>query len=60
MAERNITEDQISQALTRRIGTPGPGEVGTIWIRGYGETGKILKVCVRTDDHERVITAAWE
>lgn len=59
MQQRQITELDVEQALRQRVGNPRPGQPGTIWIRGYAIGGRILKVCVRTADHEYVVTAAW-
>jgi hypothetical protein len=59
MAEREVTEADVEAALAHPIGAPGPGEPGTVWIRGYAVGGRILKVCVRADDHSYVITVAW-
>ena len=59
MLKRNILEADVERALRAQIGNPSPGEPGTIWIKGYAAGGRILKVCVRTNDQEFVITAAW-
>jgi hypothetical protein len=59
MAKRAITEQDVETAFRRRVGNPTPGEPGTIWLRGHAAGSRILKVCVRTDDHDFVITAAW-
>lgn len=59
LQERRITTADLESALTRRIGTPMPGEPGTVWIRGYAAGGRILKVCVDAADEARIITAAW-
>jgi hypothetical protein len=60
MTERGITDDDVAWALTRRVGSPQPGEPGTLWIRGYAAGSRILKVCVRATDESFVITAAWQ
>lgn len=59
MAERGITEGDIQWALRRRVGSPKPGEPGSIWVMGQASGGRILKVLVASDDMSRVITAAW-
>jgi hypothetical protein len=59
MTERGITDDDVAWALARRVGSPQPGEPGTLWIHGYASGRKILKVCVRATDEWFVITAAW-
>jgi Domain of unknown function (DUF4258) len=59
MQKRGITEADVERALNQRIGPPGPGQPGTIWIRGFAIGGRVLKVCVRTNDHNYVVTAAW-
>jgi len=57
--EREFTKEDVEWALRHPIGDPLPGQPGSIWIRGYAVGGRIIKVCVRTDDREYVITAAW-
>jgi hypothetical protein len=59
MAKRAITEEDVERALRQRLGQPGPGQPGTMWIRGFAIGGRILKVCVRTADQNFVVTAAW-
>lgn len=59
MAKRGITETDVEMALRHPIGSPLPGEPGTIWIKGHAPAGRILKVCVRLTDRDFVITAAW-
>jgi len=59
MARRAISERDVELALRRRAGAPGPGEPGTIWIRGLAVGGRMLKVCVNTADQTYVVTAAW-
>ena len=59
MVKRAVTDADLEQALRHRVGNPTPGEPGTIWIRGVAVGGRILKVCVRTTDHDFVITVAW-
>jgi hypothetical protein len=58
MAERHVTEDDVVTALRRKFKeTPGPP--GSIWIWGYAQNGRILKVGVRATDRQLVITVAW-
>lgn len=57
---RGVTRDQVVRALRRTIGNPEPGQPGSVWIKGYAERARILKVCVRADDHSFVITAVWQ
>ncbi len=59
MPRRGITPRDVELALQRPIGVPLPGQPGTIWIQGYAQDGRILKVCVSMADKEHVITAAW-
>lgn len=59
LAERGITHEDVEWALSHPTGPPLPGEPGSLWIRGFAAGSRILKVCVRADDREFVITAAW-
>jgi hypothetical protein len=59
LEERGISVDDVRFCLARRFGTPSAGQPGTMWIRGFTEGGRILKVCVRADDSMYVITAVW-
>ena len=59
MRKRHITEEDVELALRHRVGRPGPGEAGTIWIRGHAVGGRILRMCVRIADQNHVITVAW-
>jgi len=59
MAKRRITHADVELALAHKVGQPGPGQSGSIWIRGYAAGGRILKVCVQATDQDYVITAAW-
>lgn len=59
MEERGITEADVERTLSLPIGNPHPGEPGSLWIQGYAVGGRILKVCVRADNYNYVITAAW-
>jgi hypothetical protein len=59
MLQRGISEADVERALSLQIGHPEPGEPGSMWVRGHAVGGRILKVCVRTDDRNYVITAVW-
>ena len=56
LRQRGISRDDIESALNRESRRT-PGEPGSVWIWGYDTTGGMLKVCVATDDENRVITA---
>jgi hypothetical protein len=58
MEERGITREEVEAALARPAGLPTPGQPGSIWIWGHAGS-RILKVCVRVNDRQFVITAAW-
>jgi len=58
LRQRGISREDVESALNRRTGRTLAGELGSIWVFGYDRSGAILKVCVATDDHTRVITAA--
>jgi Domain of unknown function (DUF4258) len=58
MAQRGITEADVSSALNRRSGKPRAGNNGNIVVLGYASGGRILKV-VLTPDQEEIVTAAW-
>lgn len=58
MARRGITEADVEWAL-RRENRREAGEPGTIWIHGMASGRRELKVCVRANDNDYVITAAW-
>ena len=58
MAERGITEEDLLAALAHRAGRARPASLGKIWIFGYAQRGRILKVLL-TADETVVITAAW-
>jgi hypothetical protein len=60
MRDREITREDVELALRRPWGRPRAGSPGTIWIAGFAEDGRILRVCVPTDDRRLVITAAWQ
>ena len=59
MAKRAITEADVERALRQRIGSPSPGDPGTIWLRGFAVGGRILKLCVPIDDQTFIISLAW-
>ncbi len=60
MRERSVTDDDVKWALRRPVGDPAPGQPGSVWIEGYASGNRILRVCVRIDDHNYVITVAWK
>ena len=57
LKERGISREDVESALNRPTGRTIPGEFGSIWVFGLDTKGRILKVCVATDDRQRVITA---
>jgi hypothetical protein len=59
LQQRNISREDVESALNRPTGRITPGQPGSIWRWGYAVNGGILKVCVRADDPNTVITAAW-
>lgn len=59
MERRGISELDVENALSHPQGSPDAGEPGSIWIHGFAVGGRILKVCVRANDTEYVITAVW-
>lgn len=59
LRDRGITTQDVAWALTRPIGDPDAGDPGTVWIHGQPAGKRVLKVCVRTNDHSYVITAVW-
>jgi len=59
MALRGVQEEDVKQALSHPVGPPDAGVPGTVWIRGFAVGGRILKVCVRANDNNYVITVAW-
>lgn len=58
MAERDVTEDDVRQALNRRRGNPSVGNNGNIVVYGYASKGRILKV-VLTPDQKYIVTVMW-
>lgn len=56
--KRGIHKPDVESALRRQIETL-PGQPGSQWVVGHAAGGRILKVCVRTDDEMHVITAVW-
>lgn len=57
LRQRGFSHEDIESALNREFRRT-PGQPGSISIWGYATTGELLKVCVATDDENRVITAA--
>ncbi|MGH3227307.1 MAG: DUF4258 domain-containing protein [Streptosporangiaceae bacterium] len=58
MADRDISEEDIRRALSRRSGDARVGNNGTIVVLGYATRGRILKI-VLTPDQEEIVTLAW-
>jgi hypothetical protein len=58
MALRGITRSDIECALAH-IQTTYPGNPGTLVVKGVAPNGDILKVFVRANDHNYVISAMW-
>ena len=59
LEQRGISADYLEYAMAHTVGNPQPGEIGSIWVYGRTPGGRILKVCVATNDHQRIITAVW-
>jgi hypothetical protein len=59
MRKRGITREDLEHARSHPVGNPQPGEIGSMWVLGRTPGGRILKVCVATDDRNRIITAVW-
>ena len=59
MTRRAVSERDVESALRRRVSDPSPGEPGTMWIWAHAFDGRVLKVCVRVDEPDYVITVAW-
>jgi hypothetical protein len=58
LRQRGITWEDVESALNRPTGRVNPGQPGSRWVFGYDTQGRILKVCVSTEDPDLVITAA--
>jgi hypothetical protein len=58
MRQRGITERDVELALRRRRGTPSPGPPGCIWIWGFAEGNRVIKVGVLMADQNYVKTVA--
>jgi hypothetical protein len=58
MEARQITDEDVTLALSHRSGWPVPGNNGSIKVFGYATRGRILKL-VLTPDQETIITLAW-
>ncbi len=58
MAERRISEHDITSALRRPSSPPRAADSGKTWVFGYATGGRILKVLL-TADGSKVVTAAW-
>jgi len=59
LAQRGITKEDVEYAINHPNGNKTPGQMGSVWVYGHTGSGRILKVCVATDDPTRVITAVW-
>jgi hypothetical protein len=57
--ERDITEEQVIYAVNHKIRRAPSGQFESFYVYGYVPDGRILKVCLATDDPSRVITAMW-
>jgi hypothetical protein len=53
--EREITEDEVINALKRTTGPPQPGDRGNLVVYGYGRGSRILKI-VLTSDRQTVVS----
>lgn len=58
LRQRGISREDVESALNRPTGDPRPGQPGSEWVYGFDTAGRILKVCVSTNDRDVVITAA--
>jgi Domain of unknown function (DUF4258) len=58
MEERDVTDEDVAQALKRRSGQPRPGNNGNIVVLGYGRRGRILRV-VLTPDQQVIVSVMW-
>lgn len=57
LKQRGISREDVEKVLNHPTGRTIAGELGSIWVFGYDTKGQILKVCVATDERNRVITA---
>ena len=53
--ERDITEDEVINALNRPTGPPQAGDKGRIVVLGYGSGSRILKI-VLTLDRQTIVS----
>jgi Domain of unknown function (DUF4258) len=58
MAQRNITEEDVQRAWSRRSGQPVPSDTGRVWVFGYATGGRILKMAV-TPDMKTITSVMW-
>ncbi|WP_084963088.1 DUF4258 domain-containing protein [Thermoactinospora rubra] len=56
--QRGITEEDIRNALRRRIPPPRPADPGKVKVLGYARGQRILQV-VLTVDETVIVTAFW-
>lgn len=57
LRQRGITRADVENALNHPLRVT-PGQLGSKWVHGYDTGGRILKVCISTNDENTVITAA--
>jgi hypothetical protein len=57
-AERDVTDEDVRQALRRRSGEPRPGNNGNIVVLGYARGRRILRV-VLTPDQQVIVSVMW-
>ncbi len=58
LQSRGVSEDDIRNALRRRIGRPKPANPGKVVVLGYASRGRILQVVLPVDESV-IVTAYW-
>lgn len=58
MEERDVTDEDVHQALRRRSGQPYPGNNGNIVVLGYARGRRILRM-VLTPDQQVIVSVMW-